>query len=100
MPYPPQIVALAATLAILGGQAETAAAKEKLAAWFWSVTFGELYGSSTESRLARDVPELVDWIKGTGAPPRSMEKKPCSRKTASGRCARASPQPTRASMRC
>ena len=74
VPYPPQIVALAATSAILGGQAETAAAKEKLAAWFWSVTFGELYGSSTESRLARDVPELVDWIKGSGAPPRSIDE--------------------------
>ena len=74
VPYPPQIVALAATSAILGGQADTAAAKEKLAAWFWSVTFGELYGSSTESRLARDVPELVEWIKGVGTPPRSMDE--------------------------
>ena len=74
VPYPPQIVALAATLAVLGAQAETVAAKDKLAAWFWSVTFGELYGSSTESRLARDVPELVDWIGGKGAPPRSMDE--------------------------
>ena len=24
--------------------------------WFWSVTLGEMYGSSTESRIARDVP--------------------------------------------
>lgn len=74
VPYPPQIVALAATSAILGGHAETAAAKDKLATWFWSVTFGELYGSSTDSRLARDVPELVDWISGIGAPPRSMDE--------------------------
>ena len=74
VPYPPQIVALAATSAILGQQAETAAAKEKLSSWFWSVTFGELYGSSTETRLARDVPELVDWIRGKETPPRSMEE--------------------------
>jgi hypothetical protein len=74
VPYPPQIVALAATSAVLGTQAETAAAKEKLATWFWSVTFGELYGSSTESRLARDVSELIDWLKGTGQPPRSIDE--------------------------
>lgn len=74
VPYPPQIVALASTFAILGKAAQTAAAKEKLARWFWSVTLGELYGSSTESRLARDVPELVDWLAGTGGKPRSMEE--------------------------
>ncbi len=74
VPYPPQIVALAATAAILGHRAETAAAKDKLAAWFWSGAFGELYGSSTESRLARDVPELIDWIEGKGPPPRSLDE--------------------------
>jgi hypothetical protein len=74
IPYPPQLVALAATSAILGDAAETAAAKEKLARWFWSVTFGELYGASTEGRLANDVPELVEWLKGSGAPPRSIDQ--------------------------
>lgn len=74
VPYPPQIVALAATAAILGNKAETAAAKEKLEAWFWSVTLGELYGSSTESRLARDVPALVKWIAGAGERPGSMDE--------------------------
>lgn len=74
VPYPPLLVALASTSAILGDAADTAAAKEKLAQWFWSVVFGELYGSSTEGRLANDVPELVDWIKGLGAPPRSLQE--------------------------
>ena len=74
VPYPPQIVGLASVFAILGRDANTAAAKEKLAQWFWSVTLGELYGSSTESRLARDVPELVDWIRGTGVRPRSLDE--------------------------
>jgi hypothetical protein len=73
VPYPPQIVALASTFAILGKNAQTVAAKEKLSRWFWSVTLGELYGSSTESRLARDVPELVDWLSG-GAKPRSIDE--------------------------
>ncbi len=74
VPYPPQIVALASVFAILGQDARTVAAKQKLAQWFWSVTLGELYGSSTESRMAIDVPELVDWITGKGAKPRSLDE--------------------------
>lgn len=74
IPYPPLVVGLASAFAILGRTAQTAAAKTKLAQWFWSVTLGELYGSSTESRLARDVPELVEWIAGTGPRPRSLDE--------------------------
>lgn len=72
VPYPSQIVAAAAVSAVLGHKAETAAAKEKLATWFWCISLGELYGSSTETRLARDVPQLVDWIEGGGGPPASI----------------------------
>lgn len=71
VPYPPQLVALAAVHAVLGAKADQLAAKEKLAQWFWCVTFGELYGSSTESRLAKDVPELIAWIE-TGKIPTSV----------------------------
>lgn len=74
VPYPTLIVGLAATFAILGKAAQTAAAKEKLARWFWSITLGELYGSSTESRLARDVPELAEWLSGAGPHPRSVDE--------------------------
>ena len=74
IPYPPQLVALASAFAVLGDLAESAAARRKLELWFWSVTLGELYGSSTESRLARDVPELVDWIAEGGGRPRSLEE--------------------------
>lgn len=72
VPYPPLIVGLAATFAILGKEAQNAAAKAKIARWFWSVTLGELFGSSTESRLARDVPELVDWVRDDGPEPRAL----------------------------
>ncbi len=74
VPYPPQIVGLASAFAILGKTAQTVAAKEKFARWFWSVTLGELYGSTTETRLARDVPELVDWIIGAGPKPRALDE--------------------------
>lgn len=73
VPYPPQIVALASAFAILGNDAQIVSAKQKLARWFWSVTLGELYGSSTESQMARDVPELVEWITGGGQEPRSVD---------------------------
>jgi hypothetical protein len=74
VPYPPLIVGLASVFAILARKATTAAAKERLAQWFWCVTLGELYGSSTESRIARDVPELVEWIEGIGPRPRSVDE--------------------------
>jgi hypothetical protein len=74
IPYPPLLIALASVFAILGKEAKTETAKQKLRQWFWSVTLGELYGSSTESRLARDVPELVEWIKGVGSKPRSLDE--------------------------
>jgi len=73
VPYPPQITALAATLSVLGDAANAAPARDKLAQWFWSIALGEQYGSSTESKLARDVPELVAWIADDGPKPRSVE---------------------------
>ena len=74
VPYPPLIVGLASIFAILGREAQTTAAKEKIARWFWSVTLGELFGSSTESRLARDVPQLVDWIREQGPRPYALDE--------------------------
>lgn len=74
IPYPPQIMALAALYAIMGKEAQTQAAKEKLERWFWSITLGELYGSSTETRIAIDVSELVEWLRGTGPGPRSLDE--------------------------
>lgn len=66
--YPSVLVPLASVFAILGVRATTVTAKQKLAQWFWSISLGELYGSSTETRIAKDVVELVDWIEGQPAP--------------------------------
>ncbi|MEF8704016.1 MAG: DUF262 domain-containing protein [Candidatus Accumulibacter sp. UW26] len=74
VPYPPLVVGLASAFAILGKTAQTTAAKAKLAQWFWCVTLGELYGSSTESRLAKDVPQLVNWVRDDGARPLSLDE--------------------------
>ena len=74
VPYHTLIVGLASTFAILGREAQTTVAKEKIARWFWSVTLGELFGSSTETRLARDVPELVEWIRDQGPRPQALDE--------------------------
>ena len=73
VPYAPLLVGMAATFAILEREARTAPAKSKIERWFWSVTLGEIYGSATESLLARDVPELVGWITNTGPAPRTLD---------------------------
>lgn len=74
VPYPSEIVALAAVFAVLGREAETLPAKRRLSRWFFSVALGELYGSSPESRLARDVPELIEWLSAGGPTPRSLDE--------------------------
>lgn len=73
VPYPPVIVGLASVFAIAGQDAQTVKAKQQLSQWFWSVTLGELYGSTTETRLANDVPELVEWLRASGSKPRSLD---------------------------
>ncbi|MEH6718868.1 MAG: DUF262 domain-containing protein [Aurantimonas endophytica] len=71
VPYPPQMVSLAATFALLPKHLRNAAATEKLAQWYWAGVLGEFYGSATETKIARDVPELLAWLEG-GPTPRSV----------------------------
>lgn len=71
VPYPPQMVALAATFALLPPALRNAAATAKLAQWFWSGVLGEFYGSATETKIARDVPDLLAWLDG-GPLPRTI----------------------------
>lgn len=68
LPYQSQIVPLAAILAELGSRWEDVATKEKLVEWYWNGVFGELYGSATESRFARDFMEVPLWVDGDQMP--------------------------------
>lgn len=61
LPYQTQLVPLAATLARLDKQADTAGYRKKLAQWLWCGVFGELYGGAIESRFAFDVQDLMTW---------------------------------------
>src|SRR5262249_48179472 len=68
IPYRTQLVPLAAILADLGRDAELEGNLGKLRRWFWCGVLGELYGGSIESRFARDVPQVVEWIRGGPEP--------------------------------
>lgn len=68
LPYQSQIVPLAAILADIGELWEHDAIKAKLARWYWCGIFGELYGSAVESRFAKDIAEVPDWLRGGPEP--------------------------------
>lgn len=74
VPYPPQTVALAAFFAAYGKKQISAPQSEKLARWFWSIALGEEYGSATETKVARDVTELLEWVDDIGQGPRTMRE--------------------------
>ena len=68
LPYRTQLVPMAAALAVLGDKAQSVAVQDKLAEWYWNGVFGELYASATETRFAKDFPELLAWMDGKDAP--------------------------------
>jgi len=72
LPYQSQVVPLAAILAELGDDWDTSATREKISQWYWNGVFGELYGSSTETRIAKDFVEVVEWVKGIGDVPATI----------------------------
>lgn len=72
LPYRTQLVPLAAAFAVLGDAATTDGAKAKLARWYWCGVFGELYGGAIESRFAKDLVDLVAWIRDAGEEPSTV----------------------------
>ncbi len=68
LPYRTQITPLAAILAVLGDRAEADGVRTRLARWYWCGVFGELYGGAIETRFARDLPEVLEWIDGGAEP--------------------------------
>ena len=65
LPYQSQLVPLAAIFANIGeSRSENSANLEKIARWYWCGIFGELYGSASESRFAKDIIEVPAWLDG------------------------------------
>jgi hypothetical protein len=75
LPYGTQAIPLSAIFTVLSSQeANTVGARQKLARWLWCGIFGELYGGTTETRFARDLPEVVGWIRGADTEPRTVQE--------------------------
>lgn len=68
LPYQSQLVPLAAIFADIGDKAEHGTNIEKIARWYWCGVFGELYGAAAESRFAKDIIEVVEWLDGGPEP--------------------------------
>lgn len=68
LPYRSQLVPLGSMFAILGDKGDNDGVKAKIAFWYWCGIFGELYGGSTETRFAKDVPEVLEWLEGKNKP--------------------------------
>ena len=74
LPYRTQLVPLAAIFVELGDLGETVGARQKIARWFWCGVLGELYGGAIESRFARDLPEVVTFIRNGAAEPGTIQE--------------------------
>jgi hypothetical protein len=68
LPYTTQLIPLAAICAEAGSALGSQPVREKLARWYWCGVFGELYGGSTETRFALDLPQVVEWAEGGPEP--------------------------------
>ena len=64
VPYQSQIVPLAAILAELDERWDHATVRSKLAKWYWCGVFGEIYGSGIETRIAKDIVDVLAWVDG------------------------------------
>ena len=75
LPYPKQLVPLAAIKVIMGGDADLLGHRERIIRWFWSGILGELYGSAIETRFVRDVEQVPPWASDSAvtATPRTVQ---------------------------
>ena len=69
VPYRTQLVPLAAIRATLGDKIEHHGTIARIRQWYWSGVLGELYGGAIETRFARDLEQIVDWIESGGQAP-------------------------------
>lgn len=61
LPYRTQTVPLTVLRVILGKQIDTHTVAQRIRQWYWCGVLGELYSSTTETRLARDVEQVPVW---------------------------------------
>lgn len=75
LPYPKQLVPLAAIRVELGKAADLIGVRARLVQWLWCGILGELYGGAIETRFVRDLEQVPAWAraKGDAATPRTVQ---------------------------
>ena len=68
LPYRSQVSALAAIRTVLGAEIGSEDASGKVARWFWCGVLGEQYSGSPNSRLPRDLEQVIGWVNGGPEP--------------------------------
>ena len=68
LPYRSQVISLAAIRAVLGAEADSREADIKVARWYWCGVFGEQYSGQVETRLPRDLEQVIAWVRGGREP--------------------------------
>lgn len=61
LPYGTQLVPLLVFRVLLGDGIDIYAVRARIRAWYWCGVFGELYGSTVETRFGRDVEQVPTW---------------------------------------
>jgi len=73
LPYQSQLTALAAIFAALEKDSFSDTVCAKLVHWYWCGVFGELYSGAIESRLAKDLPQMLKWINSGDSEPDTIK---------------------------
>ena len=68
LPYRSQIPPLAAIRTVLGDEADRPETAAKITQWYWCGVLGEQYSGSLDSRLPRDLEQVVAWVRGGREP--------------------------------
>ena len=72
LPYQTQVTALAAIFTDIQQEKLPSEQLHKLKKWYWCGVFGELYGSSTDTRISKDFLEVSSWLSGLGPEPTTV----------------------------
>lgn len=72
LPYNTQLIPMSAIYGFLGDECSSIGCKNKIMQWYWCGVLGELYGSANETRYALDLPQVVEWVKGSEAEPKTV----------------------------
>lgn len=63
LPYRSQLVSLAVIRVLLGDDIDLHAIRARIRQWYWCGVLGELYGSTIETKLARDAEQVPAWAR-------------------------------------